>query len=165
MKKNSLLVFGIVVIVIAAFALWKGNPANTGEMSDDESTLGATTTVDGASATPAAPKKPLLQGSYSKTGRDSKGVLTVTYTDKGFSPFLVEVKLGESVKFVNGSSRALWVTSYGHPTAKDQFYPGFDTGKSLAKGESWTFNFGMKGAWGYKNLNNERDLGAVVVTP
>ncbi|MES2953075.1 MAG: hypothetical protein V4674_00760 [Patescibacteria group bacterium] len=163
MKKNWLFGLGVLVIVIAAFALWKGNEANM--MPSDESSLGATTTEDGAPVTATAPKKPLLQSSYSKTGRDAKGVVTVTYTDKGFTPFLVEVKLGESVKFVNGSSRALWVTSYGHPTAKDQFYPGFDTGKSIAKGQSWTFNFGMKGAWGYKNLNNERDLGAVVVTP
>lgn len=104
------------------------------------------------------------QPSLSKVGRDTAGVTTVTYTSKGFSPFIVEVEAGEQVKFVNESDSALWPTANGHPTATDQFYPSFDAGKSLKKGESYSFVFNDKGVWGYKNLNNENHLGTIVVT-
>lgn len=154
-----------VVVLVAVLGIWFMSNRQPAENMPADTTVPTESMGDAASPAAATPlKKPVLQPSYSRTARDTKGVTTVTYSDKGFSPFLVEVKLGETVRFVNTSSRALWVTSYAHPTAKDQYYPGFDTGKSLPKGASWSFNFTQKGAWGYKNLNYERDLGAVVVT-
>ncbi len=91
------------------------------------------------------------------------GVVVVTYTDSGFIPPVIEVRAGGSVTFVNASSKPLWVTSENHPTAKAQLYRGFDQGKSMSSGETYTFNFTQVGVWGYKNLNLEKHLGAVSV--
>ena len=91
------------------------------------------------------------------------GVVVVTYTDSGFLPPVVEVTAGDSVTFVNLSSKPMWVTSEDHPTAKAQIYRGFDQGKSVPTGETYIFDFTKVGVWGYKNLNLESHLGAISV--
>jgi len=91
------------------------------------------------------------------------GVVIVTYTDDGFIPSIVEVEAGNIVRFVNAASKPMWVTSTYHPTAIDQYYPEFDEGKSAFPGETYIFLFSKVGVWGYKNLNNEKHLGAVSV--
>ena len=91
-------------------------------------------------------------------------LVTVRYTDQGFVPFITEIKLGQSVRFVNESTHTLFVTSEDHPTAVDQNYPGFSSSKSIGKGEEWALSFTKKGSWGYKNLNKEEHLGTIVVT-
>ena len=93
------------------------------------------------------------------------GVVVVTYTDSGFIPPVVEVTAGGSVTFINSSTKPLWVTSEDHPTAKAQVYRGFDQGKSMSSGGTYTFSFTQVGVWGYKNLNLEKHLGAVSVIP
>lgn len=91
--------------------------------------------------------------------------VAVMYTDEGFSPFTIEVVAGTAVRFVNNSSKALWVTSRAHPTALQQNYEEFDSARSIGHGEAYTFTFTKVGVWGYKNLNAEDHLGAVVVIP
>ena len=90
--------------------------------------------------------------------------LTVSYTSQGFSPFILEVNAGDTVNFVNNSNGTMWVTSEAHPTA-DQHYPEFGMSKSIGPGEVYVFQFTLTGSWGYKNLNNEKHLGAIVVIP
>ena len=90
--------------------------------------------------------------------------LTVSYTSAGFNPFLIEVNAGDTVRFVNNTEQTMWVTSHAHPTA-DQHYPEFGMQKSVGPGGVYEFQFTLVGSWGYKNLNNEKHLGAVVVFP
>ena len=90
--------------------------------------------------------------------------LTVSYTSEGFSPFILEVNAGDTVNFVNNSNATMWVTSEAHPTA-DQHYPEFGMSKSFDPGDTYVFQFTLTGAWGYKNLNNEKHLGAIIVAP
>lgn len=119
---------------------------------------------DAATSTAAAPvptgsvpaKKPAVKPA-------EKGITLVTYTDNGFAPFVVEVKLGQAVRFVNQSSHPLWVTGYLDPNSPDHLYDELDEGKSIARGQSYTFNFLKKGLWGYKNLNKSDDRGGVAV--
>ncbi len=166
MNKNILWsIVVIVLIVIAGVFMW--NRSNDVDVATDTDTdlvdTGATTsptTTDGSNATKPATKPATSAG----TTQTSGNIVVVTYTDQGFSPFIAEVKVGSTVKFVNNSSKALWVTSYQHPTATTQSYPGFDEGKSISKGQSYLFTFNTKGVWGYKNLNNAAHLGAVAVT-
>src|SRR5690349_717233 len=40
----------------------------------------------------------------------------VTFTDSGFSPASITVQTGETVRFLNQSSRGMWVGSDEHPT-------------------------------------------------
>lgn len=99
------------------------------------------------------------------TSNDDDTAVVVEYTDAGFSPFITEVRVGDDVTFVNHSHGALWVTAKNHPTAKDQEYPEFDSGRSLSRGETFVFTFTKEGAWGFSNLNNQHHLGTIVVTP
>lgn len=104
----------------------------------------------------------LPQTDIGEVDLDSSMVI-VTYTDSGFIPPVVEVVAGNSVTFINSSTKPMWVTSENHPTAKGQVYPGFAQGKSVSKGGTYTFNFTQVGVWGYKNLNLEQHLGAISV--
>lgn len=101
--------------------------------------------------------------STSSANRDVDGVVLVSYTGKGFVPFITEVDLGESVRFVNNrTDRALWVVST-HPEGTKEFYPGFSGSKSFKKGESFTVPFTKVGAWSYKNLNDASHQGVILV--
>ena len=122
------------------------------------------TMLQNASTTDTSSETTQSKSAMPKTA-ERPGVKRVTYTDAGFSPFLVELTAGEEIEFVNKSSGGLWVTTKQHPTAGDQAYEAFDTGRTLKRGETFTFSFTKVGTWGYKNLNNDAHLGAVVVTP
>ena len=84
---------------------------------------------------------------------------TVTYTDAGFSPETIEIESGETVRWVNNSTRNLWVASAVHPT--HTLYPqkadgdclgsSFDACTGIAPNESFEFTFNESGSWNYHN--------------
>lgn len=92
-----------------------------------------------------------------------EGVLLVTYSDSGFEPSILQVRAGESVRFVNISTKPMWVTTKYHPIFGEQNYSEFDQGKSISTGDAYQFMFTRVGVWGYKNLNNEKHLGTISV--
>lgn len=85
----------------------------------------------------------------------------VVYTENGFSPSTLNVNVGDSVTFVNQSSRGMWVASNPHPTHTD--LPGFDAMKSIPQGSSYTYIFQKTGNWGYHNHLNRSQGGQVIV--
>ena len=97
--------------------------------------------------------------------------VTVNYTDAGFEPKSVTIQRGQTVQFVNLSSRGMWVGSDSHPTHTN--YPtksegdclgsSFDTCSSLPVGESWSFTFDETGSWGYHNHTQAGHRGAIIV--
>ena len=103
--------------------------------------------------------------------------VTVIYTDSGFSPKSVNISVGDSIKFINNSSKNMWVASDPHPvhtgydgTSTSQHcvagYTGaapFDQCASGAKGASYTFTFSKPGSFGFHNHNSHSDTGTVVV--
>lgn len=103
-------------------------------------------------------------------------VVTVTYTDQGFSPKSVTVPLGTTVTFVNQSSGGMWVASAKHPshtvyagTSLSEHCPdttgtAFDECKADAAGVSYSFTFAKAGTWGYHNHVQAADFGSVTVT-
>ncbi len=167
-------VAGVVFVSLGALigilALTGGNDVSEESGLDDGS---ADTTLEGRGLeavpeTPvntSIPPQPNGNPSAGSGAGNEVSVRQVVYTEAGFSPFLSEVEAGEEVTFINRSNKGLWVTANMHPTAGDQKYSAFDSGRTLAPGERFTFAFVQIGTWGYKNLNNENHLGAVVVTP
>ncbi len=87
--------------------------------------------------------------------------VTITFTDSGASPANVTIKQGQTVQFVNNTTRSIWPASDDHPahtkyagTSRNQHCPdgastAFDACKGFAAGESWSFTFAKAGAWGY----------------
>lgn len=93
----------------------------------------------------------------------------VTYTDSGFSPTPLEIKIGSTVVFKNNSSEPMWVASAMHPT--HTIYPTkggcigstFDECQGIAPGGSWSFKFDILGSWNYHNHMNAKRFGIIVV--
>ena len=175
--KNGIIIFlaGIIIIIIGVQFFGEGKDMVTtddGEISKEEleeisvgnseaaeDTSKVTTPVP-TQQTPVPTPTPAPTQTRSSSG---EGAIIVTYTDDGFIPSVVEVEAGKVVRFVNASSKPMWVTSFDHPTATEQYYREFDQGKSAVPGETYTFLFTKVGVWGYKNFNFEKHLGAVSV--
>lgn len=86
----------------------------------------------------------------------------IDYTNTGFAPSNLSVKIGDTVIFNNNSSGSMWIASDPHPT--HTLYPEFDQKKSVAKDGSYTFIFDKEGTWGYHNHVNATRKGTVTVT-
>ncbi len=76
----------------------------------------------------------------------------VQYTDTGFQPSFLSVRVGDTVKFRNQSSLGMWVASNPHPTHGE--YPEFDQRTSVGAGGEFSFRFSKVGAWGFHNHLN-----------
>lgn len=99
----------------------------------------------------------------------------VVYTDAGFAPGTLTIKVGDTVTFENQSSSGMWVGSAMHPshtvysgTALAQHCPdvtntSFDECKSDASGTSWSFTFTKVGSWGYHNHSRALHFGKIIV--
>lgn len=99
----------------------------------------------------------------------------VTYTDAGYSPSPIKIKIGETVVFKNNGSQVIWTASAMHPT--HTVYPGsdikkcgtpeanmiFDSCAGISSGESWSFKFDNAGEWKYHNHLNTGHYGAIIV--
>jgi plastocyanin len=86
---------------------------------------------------------------------------TVTYTDSGYSPASITIKVGDSVTFKNQSSSDVRTASNPHPIHTG--LKGFDAGRGYAPGEDYTFTFTKVGTFGYHNHLNPSDGGTIIV--
>lgn len=94
-------------------------------------------------------------------GNGGGGSNVVKITDDGFEPSTLTVSAGDTVEFDNDSSDDSWPASDVHPT--HELYPGFDAGKPLLSGESYSFTFTKTGSWGYHNHLEPDVQGTIVV--
>lgn len=84
----------------------------------------------------------------------------ITYSDSGFSPAQLKVKVGEAVQFKNDSTSSVQVNSAVHPT--HTLYPELNIG-SIAAGESKSVAFTQAGTYKYHNHLNASENGMIVV--
>jgi plastocyanin len=108
---------------------------------------------------------PKVAGSVEEKGgiiiSDTKpvtGNVTVNLTESGFAPKMVTIRIGTTITFTNNSSSAMWVQTSG------QTLPGFDAGKSVAKGNTYSYTFTKVGSWKYTNHVLTSQTGTVIVT-
>ena len=158
----------IVVLVVAAGGFWyfgkkdaaPARPSENGAVEQNMPELNSPQTpemvVTGTEASPDASVSPSAEAP-----NQVPQVATITYTDGGFSPKTIEIKVGETVKFANESSRSMWVASAPHPTHTN--YPEFDQKTAVDKGTSYEFTFTKAGTWKYHNHKSTSDSGTVVV--
>lgn len=153
---NNKLVVGLVVLLLGIGAGWyflggrksQYSPA-TSEKTTAEVSAPATSPAGGQEATSA-------------TGAGATGEkMVVKYTESGFAPNILTIKVGTTVTFMNETGSAMWVASAVHPT--HQLLPGFDQLKSVGKGGTYDYTFVKVGTWKYHNHMNSGDTGTVVV--
>ncbi len=113
------------------------------------------------------PKVPI--SSSPSAAKKGPQVITIAYTDSGFVPNLVTIKVGDTVTFKNGSSEPFWPASNPHPVHTG--YPTiggcrlstFDACKAIQPGGTWSFQFNVSGRWGFHDHLNPAEGGTVTV--
>ena len=85
----------------------------------------------------------------------------INYTDSGFSPSSLEIKIGESVQFVNQSNGGMWVASGPHSSHSN--YPEFDAKTNIPSGGVYEFTFTKVGEWKYHNHTKPSVFGTIIV--
>ena len=152
MTKNII----IAILAVAVLLLLINRPsAPTSEtlMVSEQATETPATTPTIAPATP------------SKTSVIPKVVAlppyTVSYTDKGFTPAVLEVSRGTSVKFVNNSSKAMRIMSTD--LVDRQPSNEINESKTVGKGAVYSLTLNTPFVYGYRNANYPSDIGTVVV--
>ncbi|HET7320767.1 MAG TPA: hypothetical protein VFI84_04270 [Candidatus Saccharimonadales bacterium] len=84
-------------------------------------------------------------GTTSSTPNTSS-IATITFTDNGFSPALITVKSGDTIRITNRSSQPIQLDSDPHPAHTDDTELNVGT---VDAGSSETFVLTTKGNWGY----------------
>lgn len=158
MNNKNTTIIAVIAIIIAlygAFLLFN-KPAVAPEVGDMATTTGEMATT----ATPTTTMKKTTPAKMT-TATPKIGTYTVLYTDSGFSPSILEVKIGGKVSFVNNSSKEMSIAStgiggFGAVTTLNQ-------GGSVKRGGTFTATFTGVGAWGYMNRLWQGDKGTIVV--
>ena len=86
---------------------------------------------------------------------------TVTISGSGFSPSLITINVGDTVKWVNNDSKAHEPASNDHPS--HEIYSAFDSDPGIGAGSSWSFKFNNTGTWYYHDHRSSSKTGVVVV--
>lgn len=89
------------------------------------------------------------------------GTYEIRITKDGFSPSLLTILQGDTVKFINAGKELHWPASDIHPT--HQIYPEFDPKKGIAPGQSWSFTFSRVGSWRMHDHLFPENLGRITV--
>lgn len=164
MSRNTTIGIAVVVIVaVGGYFLFKGERAIAPSASE---------TVSSGSAMPV-PGTDTTETIVEPIGKKSAAI--ITFTDKGYTPTPVTVKVGDMVTFKNESSVDFWPASAMHPT--HTVYPGsdikkcgtaaessiFDACRGIKPGAEWSFTFTQVGTWNYHDHLSPKYFGRIIV--
>ena len=142
---NSKLILGIVVIIVLGALGWFFYSTSSTKSEQPA----ATTTKEESSTTSSA-----------EVSEEN----IITYNDSGFGPQSLTLKSGESLTWVNNSSRNVQVGSALHPTPTvNQEITGNDFVIELAPGESTKVQLAKTGEWGYHDHLRPSMTGKIIV--
>lgn len=157
MNKNITLIIAVIVIVVVAVAAYMMmQPANQQPTDNNQNNEQPTNGENPA-------------GSIEPTE------LEVIYTDTGYSPKELKVKVGDTVTFSNTSTGTVWTASAMHPNhtvyagtslqehCQDPNNKAFDQCKAEGTGTNWTFTFDKAGTWRYHNHAQAAHFGSIIV--
>ncbi len=85
---------------------------------------------------------------------------TIAYTDNGFEPAVTTISAGQTVKFINNSTKQLQVASDEHPAHTDNSELNVGI---IAKSDSRTVTLKKAGNWGVHNHLNAADTTSITV--
>lgn len=146
MRRSYAILTGLIAIVLIA-----GGFILIGNKDEDNSGQDDTTSSVPSSQNPDASNSPVTA---------PESVVTITYTDGGFSSSSVSIKSGEGVTFKNDSNSDVQIQSDPHPIHTDN--PQLNVGL-LKPGQSATITVTKKGNNGFHNHLNETERGIIAV--
>ena len=145
--KNLIVTIGVVVIVlIFGFILMQGKPK----------TYIQTQVLPTGLITPT-PEITVATDEES----DIETTAEVSYSNDGFQPDSLTVKVGTVVTWTNNGEKKMWVATASHPTHDE--LPEFDQLTGAENGSSYSFKFTQAGSWAYHNHLAPTDRGEVIV--
>lgn len=174
-KGNLYVVGGVVALIAVVFVFaYKDKSSIVSPSASTPSVVGTTPSVPTAESVKTESK---TTQTTTKSGSTDKsvwpspvetvpktnvsGLPTMTYTAKGFYPMVLEVKRGQSVRFVNGSGGSMRLIS--NTDGGQNPYPAFSQSKTVGPGGVYEFTFTIPGTWGFKNQFDAAHIGAVAV--
>ncbi|BCX15636.1 MAG: hypothetical protein KatS3mg097_528 [Candidatus Parcubacteria bacterium] len=190
MSNKNIIIFVVlaIVLVVAAYFFFQSSglnssseslslppvstPSPTGEFSTDYSALETTTKKPLETATQTQTENTTTKYTSTSSMETPKVII---YTDSGYSPNTLKIKVGESVTFKNQSSQAMWPASAMHPShtvysgtslvehCPDTAGIAFDACTSIQPGNSWSFTFNKKGSWRYHDHLIPSFTGTIIV--
>ncbi len=98
---------------------------------------------------------------------------TITYSTSGYSPSVLTITKGDTVRFVNNGGLSMWTATDNHPS--HTLYPGSDINRCFEQGpgpdlfdqceagDEWSFRFNKEGEWGYHNHRRASHVGVIIV--
>lgn len=108
-------------------------------------------------AAPVEKTEPVVQ----KEASEPISTTEVAYSDEGFSPKAITVRVGTTVTWRNDGNKIMWVASAVHPTHQE--LPGFDQLEATGNGTTYSYTFTKVGTWRFHNHVAAGDTGAIVV--
>lgn len=167
MNTSTLVGVFVAALLLGGAGWWFYNSNNVGSLAGEQATTTAT-----------MPEEHGETGGNAQTGT-SVGVTvgtthTVTYSDDGFSPKDITIKVGDTVAWVNNTSGDMWVASAVHPT--HSVYAGTSLREHCGSGPSttafdqceggktYTFTFTKEGLHRYHDHINASKTGSITVT-
>ena len=158
---NKSIMIGIPVAILIAASVW----LIIGKYDDDQPTEESSAVVQqdqDSSVVNAVPVPGSEIDEAVVVGEDESISAIVTYIDGKFDPAMIgPISPGSTVKFVNKSTKPVWIASDNHPTHKN--LPEFDTNTTIAAGGEYMFTFDEAGQWGYHNHLNASETGTIQV--
>lgn len=154
-NKKTAWIWGVVIVVVIlglVLIAKKEKPAS--DMVGNESATETTST--GTSIPKAGVSTGQTVPPVVKTVKKPTGNL-VELTNDGFSPFLLEIKRGESVEFLNSSNKAMVIHS--DESKPENVYPGFSQESGpLGKGGKFFLPSRLQ-ARGHTTISRARSMG------
>ena len=168
MKNRGISFLGIIVFVgLVFFIAWGLNYIITKDFTVTQTSKAEVKkevppepVATSTQSTPVIQEKVVATTTPVKIVQQTNSDLTVTLSDKGFSPAILTVKKGQTVTFINNSSGKMWVAANLFPSSSE--YPTFNQKVGVDKGETWDFTFNTIGTWFYHS-HYKPAIGAKIV--
>ena len=157
--KSKIFIIGLVAVIIIGIYFAVKKPADT-IMRDQSESLFSFSEQDAQNDMEEMSSEEVV-GEEQMSVTESVSNTVVNYTDNGFSPASLEIKVGETVQFVNQSGGGMWTASGPHPAHTN--YPEFDAKRNIPSGETYEFTFTKVGEWKYHNHTKAGAYGTIIV--
>lgn len=107
------------------------------------------------------PWLPIAVSNESQIEEVKKRIITISYQDGEFTPNVITVRKGTTIRFINRGSDNMWVVSNPHPAHSD--LPDLDQKNVSRTGGSYQYTFSVVGRWGYHNHVLPQANGTIIV--
>ena len=153
MKKGNVIIIVVIAVLLVgggAYALTrKDTPAKTPTTDTTQTTPDTTESTDSSTPDTTTPDT-----------TETETATVITYSNNGFSPASVTVKMGSKITIKNSSSHTVQFNSNDHPThTKNSEY---NVG-AIAAGSSAEITVTKTGTWGYHNHLDDSETGTIIV--